>query len=256
MSDLMDMTGKVVFVTGASSRGIGSGIARKMAEHGADVFLVARREEGLRKIAAEIEELGVQAGYAVCDVSSEESVGAAVEACIERFGKMDSLVMAAGIAGDYVEGVDFDLEDWETVLGINLNGMYYCLMHAYEHLKKQPGATIVPISSKASLRVNGCLPYTATKGAIFRMVPWLAVKMGADGIRVNAIAPGLIDTDMTNPPGWDTTDMILNPAAEKTPLKRLATIEDCANTALFLASDASRGITGNTIPVDCGEWVM
>ena len=251
--DLMDVTGKVAFITGASSRGIGSGAAQLLAEHGAKVFLVARRQEALAEQARIIEDAGGEAAYQTCDVSEYEEVKAAMDACIERFGKLDILVCAAGISGDFVEEIDFDLEDWEAVKGINLDGIYYSVMCAYPHLKEQPGASIIIVSSQAQLKVEGCLPYTATKGAIGRMVPWWAAKMGPDDIRVNAIAPGLIDTDMTNPPGWDTIEMLHVPAAQKAPLRRCATIEDCAKSILFFASDASRCVTGNTLPVDGGE---
>ena len=87
------------------------------------------------------------------------------------------------------------------------------------------------------------------------MVPWCAKNMGPHGIRVNGIAPGLIDTDMTNPPGWDTTEMLHIPAAQKAPLRRCATIEDCANAVLFLASDAARCITGQIINCDNGQYL-
>lgn len=254
MSDsILDMTGKVVFITGASSRGIGSGAAKLLAKHGASVFLTARREQQLQEQVAEIEAAGGKAGYAVCDVSCEDQVNAAVQMCIDLFGRLDGMILTAGIAGAHHQEVTFDSDDWRKVVGINLDGVYYSIAAGYPHLKESGNGVIIPIMSLAGLKVAGGLPYTATKGAIARMVPWCAKKMGPDGIRVNSVAPGLIDTDMTNPPGFDTTDMILKPAAQKAPLRRCATIEDCANALLFLCSDASRCITGEIITVDGGE---
>lgn len=253
---ILSLSGRVAFITGASSRGIGAGIAKKLAEHGADVFLVARREEQLQQQVADIEASGAKAAYAVADVSVESEVKAAIEACVAKFGRLDILVCAAGISGMYSEGVEFDSEDWREVLGINLDGVYFAVQHAYPHLKESGNASIVPILSMAALKVAGFLPYTASKGALLRMVPWMAKNMGPDQIRVNGIAPGMIDTDMTNPPGWDTTEMILIPAAEKAPLRRCATIEDCANTVLFLVSDMGRALTGQVIAVDCGEAMV
>ncbi|MBQ9043106.1 MAG: SDR family oxidoreductase [Eggerthellaceae bacterium] len=254
--DILDVTGKVAFITGASSRGIGSGSAKVLAEHGAKVFLTARREEQLQEQVAAIEAAGGEAGYAVCDVSVEDEVKAAIDACVAKFGRIDIMVLSAGVPGDFMESVEFEVEDWETVLGVNLNGVYFALMHAWPYLLESGDACVIPVLSMAALKVDGFLPYTASKGALLRMVPWLAKFAGPDGIRVNGIAPGLIDTDMTNPPGWDTTDMVINPAKEKAPLRRLATIEDCANTVLFLSSGAGRAITGQIIAVDAGEALV
>lgn len=256
-ADLMDLTGRVALITGASSRGIGSGAAKKLAEHGAKVFLLARRENELQAQVEALEAIGAEAGYAVCDVSDEAQCKAAIDACIDKFGQLDIMVLAAGISGKTVpEGsFDFDSADWERVLGINLYGQYYMYKHGYEHLAKGGHGSIVQISSMAALKVSGGLPYSASKGALLRMVPWYAKKLGPLGIRVNAICPGLIDTDMTNPPGYDTTELLHKPAAAKAPLRRCATIEDCANAILFLASDASWCITGNHLAVDGGEAI-
>ena len=254
--DILDLTGKVAFITGASSRGIGSGTAKVLSEHGAKVFLTARREEQLQEQVAAIEAAGGEAGYAVCDVAEAEQVEAAVAACIAKFGRVDILLLAAGVPGDFTDDIDFDLEDWRNVQSINLDGVYHAMMYAYPHMAEQGEGVIIPVLSMAALKVAGALPYTATKGALLRMVPWCAKNMGPHGIRVNGIAPGLIDTDMTNPPGWDTTEMLHIPAAQKAPLRRCATIEDCANAVLFLASDATRCITGQIIAVDGGEAMI
>ena len=254
--DILDLTGKVAFITGASSRGIGSGTAKVLAEHGAKVFLTARREEQLQEQVAAIEAAGGEAGYAVCDVAEAAQVETAVASCVEKFGRVDILLLAAGVPGDFTDDIDFDLEDWRNVQSINLDGVYHAMMYAYPHMVEQGEGVIIPVLSMAALKVAGALPYTATKGALLRMVPWCAKNMGPHGIRVNGIAPGLIDTDMTNPPGWDTTEMLHIPAAQKAPLRRCATIEDCANAVLFLASDAARCITGQIIAVDGGEAMI
>ena len=254
--DILDITGKVAFITGASSRGIGSGSAKVLAEHGAKVFLTARREEQLQEQVAAIREAGGEAGYAVCDVAVPEQVEAAVEKCIEQFGRLDIMLLTAGVPGDFTDDIDFDLEDWRNVQSINLDGVYHAMMYGYPHMLEAGGGVIIPVLSMAALKVAGGLPYTATKGALLRMVPWCAKNMGPKNIRVNGIAPGLIDTDMTNPPGWDTTEMLHIPAAQKAPLRRCATIEDCANAVLFLASDAARCITGQIIAVDGGEAMI
>lgn len=258
IGDVFDLTGRVALITGASSRGIGSGAAKALAQAGAKVFLVARREENLKEMAADIEAAGGEAAFAVCDVSDEEQCEAAVNACVDAFGRLDIMVLAAGISGLYSEDVEdfFETDDWQDVLGINLWGIMHFVKYGYLECAKNGVGSIIPISSMAALRVDGMPAYTATKGAILRLVPYFAKHMGPMGIRVNAIAPGLIDTDMTNPPGWHTEEMLFIPAAEKAPLRRCATIEDCANTILFLASDAAKAVTGQTIAVDCGEALL
>lgn len=256
--DRMDLSGRVALITGASSRGIGSGAARALAEHGAKVFLIARREEKLKERVQELKDSGLEASYMVCDVSVEEQCRAAVEKCMELYGRLDIMVLSAGISGKGVrseKGI-FDVEDWRQVTGINLDGQYYMYKYGTPPMSKNGGGSIIQISSMAALKVSGSLPYTASKGALLRMVPWLAKQLGPEGIRVNAICPGLIDTDMTNPPGYDTTEILFKPAAEKAPLRRCATIEDCANAILFLASDASGNITGNHLAVDGGESLI
>lgn len=253
-----DLTGRVALVTGASSRGIGSGAAEALAAAGAKVFLVARREENLKERVAEIGASGGVASYAVCDATDEEQCKAAVEKCVEEFGRLDIMVLSAGISGMFSEDLEdfFETDDWEEVLGTNLWGVVYFIKHGYEECARNGVGSIIPISSMAALKVDGMPAYTATKGALLRLVPYFAKHMGPLGIRVNAIAPGLINTDMTNPPGWHTEDMLFVPAAEKAPLRRCATIEDCANAILFLASDGARNITGQTIAVDGGESLI
>ena len=256
--DLFDLTGRTAIITGASSRGIGSGAAKALAQHGANVFLLARRGEELKKQAAEIEAGGGKAAYAVCDVSDEQQCADAVNACAKKFGRIDIMVLAAGIAGKRIpdDSYEFDSADWEKVLRINLYGQFYMYKYACEYLAKGGVGSVITVSSLAALKVSGALAYTASKGALYRMIPWYAKKLGPLGIRVNAICPGLVDTDMVNPPGYDTTDALLKPRAQSAPLGRCASIEDCANLILFLASDASRCITGNHITVDGGEVLV
>lgn len=254
--DILSLEGRVAFITGASSRGIGSGIAKKFAAHGAKVFLVARRGEQLAKQAASIEEAGGTAAWMVCDVRDEEQVKAAIDACAERFGGIDILVPNAGISGGRDPEHLFETEKWNAVIETNLEGVFYCVKHALKYLKEGTDASIIATLSEASLKVAGHLPYTATKGALLRMVPWYAKNFGPMGIRVNGIIPGLVDTDMTNPPGRDTRAMLFEPHLARVPLRRESTIEDCANAALFLASGMAHTITAQIIAVDSGDSLM
>ncbi len=258
IDEIFDLTGRVALITGASSRGIGYGAAKRLAEAGAKVFLVARREEKLIEKVEEIRKAGGTADYAVADVSVEEDCKNAVNKCLTIFGQLDIMVLSSGISGKHARDISekFDTENWNNVLNTNLNGIMYMVKYGYKACAREHHGSIITISSMAALKVSGALPYTAAKGALLRMTPYLAKDLGPMGIRVNSVAPGLIDTDMTHPEGVDAMKEFHEQTAKKEPLKRCATIEDCANTILYLASDASYCVTGQLIAVDGGESLI
>ena len=256
-----DLTGRVALITGASTRGIGSACAKEFAKLGAKVFLTARREEKLAKMAAEIEAAGGEAGYKACDVSDEEQCKAAIEACVEKFGRLDIMVLSAGISGmsmrEFEKG--FDSDNWRKVSSINLDGVFYMVKHGYKECAKHGVGSIIPIVSLAGYMVNGSIAYTATKGALARLIPYWGKYMGPMGVRVNGIAPGFTDTNMTNPEGVEKTDMAAfvkkmhKDKAEALPVRREGEPEDMAYAACYLASDASSFMTGQTLIIDGGE---
>ncbi|MGI6218201.1 MAG: SDR family NAD(P)-dependent oxidoreductase, partial [Coriobacteriales bacterium] len=149
VSENYDLSGRVAIITGASSRGIGYGAACALAAQGAKVFLVARREELLAKHVEEIEKAGGEATYLASDVSSEDGCAKAVDACIEKYGRLDIMVLSAGISGMYAEDLEgfFDSDDWEEVLNTNLNGVYHMFQHGYPECAKNGVGSIVPILS-------------------------------------------------------------------------------------------------------------
>lgn len=251
-----DMTGRVALVTGASSRGIGSGAAKIMAEAGAKVFLVARREDKLQERVAEIGAMGAEAGYAALDMSSEEACKQAVEACIERFGQLDVMVLAAGISGLSERSLDamFDVENYKRLQALNQDQIFYMTKYGYPELAKGGHGSIVYLSSLAPFSSNGSVAYAAAKGAIRSWTTHFAKKLAPMNIRVNAIAPGLTDTDMVHPEGSEEMfQKYVAPSAAKIPLGRLGTIDDMANAILYFASDASCWTTGQTLIVDGGQ---
>lgn len=250
------LDGRVALITGASSRGIGNGSAKILAEAGAKVFLVARREEKLQAAVAEIEAAGGEAGYAVADVSDEMQCKSAVEACVEKFGGVDIMVLASGISGLNEMSLDdaFNVENYRKVLSINMDGVYFMMKYGYEECAKGGHGSIVLVNSLAGFHAAGSAAYAASKGAVRAWTQNFAKKLAPMSVRVNAVIPGLIDTDMTHPEGMDELfEKYVAPAAAKIPLGRLGNIDDIANGVLYLASDASEWVTGHSILIDGGE---
>lgn len=256
IKETYDLTGRVALITGASSQGIGSESAKVLAEAGAKVFLTARREEQLKAVCAEIEAAGGEAAYAVCDVSSEEQCKAAVEKCVETFGQLDIMVLTAGISGVSASGGPdawFDSDNWRTMQGINLDGVFFMIKHGWAECAKGGHGSIIPIGSLASWHVDGSAAYTATKAAIRGLVAWFGKNFARAGIpvRVNGLYPGLIETDMTR---LAVENEMYGPMLLKgIPMGRFGQPTDCANAVLFLASDASSWMTAQHVIVDGGQ---
>jgi len=253
-NDPYDLSGRVALITGASSHGIGNESAKLLAQHGAKVFLTARREDKLEAAKAEIEAAGGCAAYKACDVSIEKDCKAAVEACVTEFGRLDIMVLAAGISGLSLSGgmeAAFDVDNWKKLQGINLDGVFYMVKYGWEECAKNGVGSIVPIASLAAWKAAGSVAYTATKGAIRSMTPCLAKMLAPHGVRFNTFYPGFIDTDMTH--AATEYEPFVKSKLPAIPLGRFGTPEDCANGVLYLASDASSFMTGQHLVVDGGE---
>ena len=166
--DYYDLSGRVALITGASSHGIGNQSAKTLAAHGAKVFLVARREEKLQEAVAEIEANGGEASYFAGDASSEEICKAAVERCIADFGRLDIMVLAAGISGLSERSMEdaFNTENWRNILAVNLDSVFFMVKYGWEECAKNGVGAIIPVGSLASWHAAGSTAYTATKGAI------------------------------------------------------------------------------------------
>lgn len=251
--DKFNLDGRVALITGASSQGIGNGAAKILAAAGAKVFLTARREEKLKEAVAEIEAAGGTASYYACDVAQEEECKKAVDACVDAFGRLDIMVLSAGTSGKSVRGgFDdvFDTENWRNVNGANLDGVFFMIKYGYKECAKSGVGSIIPVGSLAAFRASGSAAYTATKGAIRALTKYFGKSLGPLGVRVNTIYPGLIDTDMTH--RAVQSEEYMKGQLASTPLGRVGQIEDCDYAILFLASDASSFMTGQSIVVDGG----
>ncbi|WP_404331474.1 3-oxoacyl-[acyl-carrier-protein] reductase [Mesobacillus maritimus] len=244
----MKLEGKVALVTGAS-RGIGREIALELAREGANVAInYAGSEAKALEVAEEIRTMGREAITIQADVSSSESVESMVKQTIEAFGKLDILVNNAGITKDNLL-MRMKEADWDDVININLKGVFLCTKAVTRQMMKQRRGRIINISSIVGVSGNaGQANYVAAKSGVIGLTKTTAKELATRGITVNAIAPGFITTDMTDKLNDETKNEML----KQIPLARLGEPTDIAKTVLFLASDDSRYMTGQTLHVDGG----
>ncbi|MDZ7580250.1 MAG: 3-oxoacyl-ACP reductase FabG [Deltaproteobacteria bacterium] len=249
----MLLEGKNAIVTGGS-QGIGAAIAQELAREGANVCLTYRKhEEEAQKIAAEIRDLGCKAVAFRCDIASFQEAAAAVRAAIEAFGSLHILVNNAGMNWD---GVCWKMteEQWDRVIEVNLKGYFNFTRHTAPILKEQKYGKIINITSINGLRGKfGQTNYSASKAGIIGFTKALAKELGAFGVNVNAVAPGLIETAMLKES--EARDKIIDLAMGEIVLKRVGQPEDLAHLVAFLASDRARHITGEVIKVDGGQYI-
>ena len=244
----MDLTGKNALITGAS-RGIGKAIAMKLAGRGANIAIPYLGDPAeAEQTQKEIEALGVKCAMYVCDVSSFEASKEVVEKVIEKFGGIDILVNNAGIVRDKLI-LSMKEEDFDMVINVNLKGAFNMIKHTYSHFMKKRRGRIISISSIVGLNGNaGQANYSSSKAGLIGLTKSTAKELGGRNVTVNAIAPGFIDTDMTQ----QLSDKVKDAMKAQIPMKRPGTPEDIANLALFLASDEASYITGEVIRVDGG----
>lgn len=244
----MQIEGKVAFVTGAS-RGIGRAIALTLAEAGADVAVnYAGNAAAAEEVAAEIRKMGRRALILQGDVSQSEAAAAMLDAVVAEFGRCDILVNNAGITRDGLL-MRMKEEDWDAVLNTNLKGVFNCTKAALKYMMKQRSGKIVNIASVVGIMGNaGQANYAAAKAGCIGFTKSVAKEVASRGITVNAVAPGLIATDMTSV----LPDKVIEEMAAGIPLKRAGQPVDVAKAVLFLVSDDAAYITGQTLNVDGG----
>ena len=249
----MRLAGKVALITGGA-RGMGAAEARIFAREGAKVVIADILVDEGRRVEARINETGGDAVFVRLDVSRQEDWDAAISVAVERFGKMDVLVNNAGIGiGGAIE--DMTVETWDAVMDVNAKGVFLGTKAAAARMRSQgTGGSIINISSISGMigqtQVNA--GYNASKGAVRIFTKSAALQCAADGIRVNSIHPGPIQTAMTQD-GWESAerdgDFVLNDSA---PMGRYGKPEEVAYGALYLASDESSYVTGAELVIDGG----
>ena len=239
---------KVALVTGAS-RGIGRATAIKLASYGATVIVNYQgSKEKAEEVVSTILANGGQAESYGCDVSDFESCGNMIGEIIKKYGHLDILVNNAGITRDGLI-MKMSEEDFEKVLDVNLKGAFHTIRHASRYLLKQRSGSIINISSVSGVSGNaGQANYSAAKAGLIGLTKSVAKELGSRGIRVNAVAPGFIETDMTDAMPDSAKEAIKGQIT----MGRIGTPDDIANVVAFLASEAAAYVTGQTIAVDGG----
>lgn len=245
---------KVAIVTGGGT-GIGQGIALEFARAGADIIIASRRLSVLEKMAKEIKAIGRRSLCIVTDVSQKTAVANLVQKVMVEFGKIDVLVNNAAIGGIGKPLLELNEDDWDRSININLKGYFLCSQAVGKKMVERKSGNIINIASVAGLRPadsNGV--YNIGKAGVVMLTQLLARQLAKYNIRVNAIAPGMIMTPMT-----ETTlgNLEMRKRWENfIPLGHVGEANDIANAALFLASEASRHVTGHTMIIDGGQLLQ
>lgn len=247
-----DFTGKTAFVTGASS-GMGRAAAQAFAEAGAAVALVDINQEQVDNAAADLTGRGLKTLAIQCDVTDEDQVAAAVARTVDTFGSLDMAFNNAGIMLPPVDSADETAEAFDTIVAVNLRGVWASMKHELKQMRAQGSGAIVNCSSLGGLvGGDGRATYHATKHGIIGQTKSIALQYGPLGIRVNAVCPGTIDTPMVAQMAA-RGELDREAAAAREPLRRLGRPEEIAAAVLWLCSDGASYVTGVALPVDGGH---
>jgi len=243
----MSLSGRVAFVTGAS-QGIGRACALKLATEGATVAVAARNQEKLNELVNEIVSSGGQAAAFALDVTDEEQVKSAIKAAIAQFGKIDILVNNAGITRDQLV-MRMKRADWDAVLQTNLTSAYLCTQQVTSTMLKQRWGRIINIASVfGQMGQAGQANYSASKAGLIGLTMAIARELGSRNITCNAVAPGFIETPMTDV----LNEEFKQNAVKQIPLGRVGSAADVAGAVAFLASDEASYITGHVLAINGG----
>lgn len=247
----MRLKDRVAIITGGA-RGIGKKISQTFLKEGASVYIFdVNQEEGARTVGEFQQAYYGKVIFFKVDITDEKSVEQSIEKIIEAEGRIDILVNNAGITRDNLI-LRMSLEDWKKVIDINLTGAFICSKHTVKYMVKNRSGRIINISSIVGVHGNaGQSNYSSSKAGIIGLTKTLARELAGRNILVNAIAPGYIETEMTE----KLSDKIKEKLMEQIPTGRLGSVDDVAKTALFLASDDSNYITGTVINLDGGMGI-
>ncbi len=240
---------KVVVITGAGN-GIGKNHAVNFAKEGARVVVCDIKEDDCRLVVAAIKEQGGEAIAIKADVTNEDSVKVMMEKIIETYGRIDILVNNAGLTRDTKVSEMTEL-DWDVVLDVCLKGSFFCTKYTAPYMIAQKYGRIINTSSRAYLGNPGQANYSAAKAGILGFTRALSKELGKYNITVNAVAPGLIDTEMLRK--LPTFDMIAERQIKETPIKRIGTVDDVTKAVMFFASDDAEYISGDVLHISGGR---
>jgi NAD(P)-dependent dehydrogenase (short-subunit alcohol dehydrogenase family) len=254
-NNVLDFTGKVALVTGASS-GMGLATAQAFAEAGAAVVLADVREEVVKAEAEKLSAIGQKALAVRCDVSDDGQVAAMVDRTVAEFGRLDAAFNNAGVMARIAPTADSTREDWERVIGINLRGVWSCMKYELRQMERQGSGAIVNNASVGALTGNpGIGSYIASKHGVVGLTRTAALEYIQHGIRVNAVNPGLIDTQVAR----DVVagdERAYEDIAKQVPIARAGKPEEIASAVLWLCSPAASYVVGHALTVDGGMTVI
>ena len=248
-----NLEGKIALVTGAA-KGLGEAFSEAMAEAGADVVCSDIDAKGLEETVRKIEKIGKRGLAVICDVTKEEDVKRMMEKAMDKFGRVDILFNNAGIAEETPKPLhEFTTEEWNRVLAVDLQGVFYCAREALKIMVKQGSGKIINIASIFGLAgSSGIFPvpaYNAAKGAVVNLTRELGLEYAAMGINVNAICPGFYRTDLGG--GSDDPDFVRS-VEDFVPMGKMGEPDDLKGTAIYLASEASDYMCGQMVVMDGG----
>ena len=254
----MQLAGKVAFITGASS-GIGKATALLFAQEGAKVIVLSTTPEEIDETVAQIQEVGGEALAVVADISKPKDMQRAVKKAVEAFGGLDIVFANAGINGVWAPIEELEPDDWDKTIETNLRGTFLTLKYTFPHLKERGGAMMVTASVNGTRVFKGeRIAYSCTKAGQVVLVKSLAVDFAKHGVRINAICPGAIETNIDQSTEARDTEVVGLPVEYpegKAPLNK-GIANHVAQLALFLASDASLHITGTEVWIDGAETLV
>ncbi|WP_209122992.1 SDR family NAD(P)-dependent oxidoreductase [Alkalihalobacillus sp. BA299] len=246
----MRVKNKVAIVTGGSS-GIGRSAALRLAEEGAKVIVSDVNEQAGEETVSAIHKNGGEASFIKADVSNEEEIKRLMNSTFKQYGSIDIVFNNAGVGNQQLKITELETEEWDKVVNINLKGVYLGMKHAIPYMEKGNGGSIINTSSVLGIKgMKFQGPYNAAKGGVITLTKNAALEFGKKNIRVNAIAPGVIDTPIIN--DWREDEWKWGIISKANALRRLGKPEEVANVVLFLASDEASFVTGSTVMVDGG----
>jgi NAD(P)-dependent dehydrogenase (short-subunit alcohol dehydrogenase family) len=258
------LAGKVALVTGVGP-GMGRSIALRLARHGAEVVLGARRVDRLEAVADEVRALGCEPLIVPCDIADAAACGRLVDAAAERFGRIDVLIQNGHHEGDWKLALDADPDEWRRIMDINFFGALHLVQRVVPIMSGNPGAgggSIVLVNSGAALRTPPSMgAYSTSKAALAALTKTLALELGASRVRVNGIYLGPVEGENLFRTGEGaaaaagiTMDQWVDTKAREIPLGHIPTPDECAGSVLFFASDLSAPVTGQHLSVNGGQW--
>lgn len=244
----MHFQNKVAVITG-STTGIGEVVAEQLHEHGAKVVIVSRSSEQAKQKAKRLSSQGQQAMGIGCDVSQPDQVRQMIDEVISHFGRLDYAVNNAGITGEHGKNItEQTVENWDKVIATSLSGVFYSLKYEIPRMMKSGGSIVNLSAVNGLVGIPGLAPYTVAKHGIIGLTQTAALEFACQGIRINAVAPGYVQTPRMN----EFPENIVRSFANSHPMKRMAKMQEIADFILFLLSDNAAFCTGGVYPIDGG----